>query len=132
MTLRWRRKNGRHGRRWHWIVAEGSHWIQGEGNQAVARSKARQKVGKELRTGGGRQRSERCVGGRAGSRNRCVWSQEIFPRAAREKAEAADVVGGGGLADAAQVLVLLLKPVRVAGGAVGAAALSRGNCRLKD
>lgn len=86
MTLRWRRKNGRHRRRWHWIVAEGSYWIQGEGNQAVATSKARQKVGKELRAGGGRQRGERCVGGRAGS-------QEIFPRAARKKAEAADVVG---------------------------------------
>lgn len=40
--------------------------------------------------------------------------------------------GGGGLADAAEVLVLLLKPVRMAGGAVGAEALSRGNCRLKD
>lgn len=33
------------------IIVEGSHWIQGEGNQAVATSKVRQKAGKDLRTG---------------------------------------------------------------------------------
>lgn len=63
------------------VVVEGSHWIQEEGNQVVAVSKARQEAEKDLRTRGVRQGS-RSVGEREASRSR-----EIFPQVAREKAE---------------------------------------------
>lgn len=67
--LRRRRKIGSHRHRRHLIIVEGSHWIQGEGNQVVAASKVREKAEKDLTTGGVRQGGRSSMGEREASRN---------------------------------------------------------------